>query len=67
MLETQLLDTKAYKFRGAEIQMIALYASVGFSAITLAYDLYVFVKQKIMGESNKKPLGSSTKLKNPVK
>ena len=68
MLETELLETKAYKFRGAEIQMIALYVSVGFSAVCLVYDVCVFVKEKVLGKTNKKKSSSykKSKSKSPV-
>ncbi len=53
MLETELLEKKAYKFTAAEIEIAAVYVCVGFSGLCLVYDSVIFIKNILKKKSNK--------------
>ncbi len=53
MLETELLEKKAYKFTAAEIEIAAVYVCVGFSGLCLVYDSVMFIKNVFKTKSNK--------------
>ena len=53
MLANQPWSKKGYLFTAAQLQIIAIYASVGFSACCLLYDCYTFIKDLLCQKSFK--------------
>ena len=54
MMFNEPWEKKAYLFNAAEIQLAAIYITVGFSAICLAYDIVMYIKAKFFNQSKSK-------------
>ena len=57
MMFNEPWEKKAYLFNAAEVQLVAIYITVGFSAICLVYDIVVYVKSKFIKPGKNKIKG----------